>query len=104
MLAEVVEVFQRHLCPVWIKVPTSADEKRKIALAFYLKHKIPGVVGCIDGTHVQVIAPTNNKHLFYNRKGRFSLNVMLVSFLIKTHLISYSHNISLEEMFYKKLF
>lgn len=81
VLTEVVNIFENHLCPMWINVPKSPDEKKKIALAFYAKHKIPGVIGCIDGTHVQIIAPADNKHLFFNRKGKFSLNVTLVSFL-----------------------
>uniref|UniRef100_A0A1I8M7X3 Uncharacterized protein n=1 Tax=Musca domestica TaxID=7370 RepID=A0A1I8M7X3_MUSDO len=57
--------------------PSTEDyrEKLTIALEFYKKHRISGVVGCIDGTHVQIIAPTDNKHLFYNRK--FSMNVLL---------------------------
>lgn len=29
-----------------------------------MKHGIAGVVGCIDGTHVNIIAPAENKHLF----------------------------------------
>ncbi|XP_054729752.1 putative nuclease HARBI1 [Anastrepha obliqua] len=40
----------------------------------YMQHKIPSVVGCVDGTHVKVIAPSENSH----RKSYYSLNVMLV--------------------------
>lgn len=80
VLKEVLNVFEAHLCPVWINVAKTAAEKRQIALAFYKKYNIPGVMGCIDGTHVQIIAPSINKHLYYNRKGKFSLNVMLVGF------------------------
>lgn len=79
VLTEVVNIFEIHLCPKWIKFCKSSEEKRKIALAFYLQHGIPGVIGCVDGTHVHIIAPSNNKHHYYNRKGKFSLNVMLVS-------------------------
>lgn len=81
VLTEVVNIFETHLCPKWINVPTTKEEKKKIARGFYVKHNIPGVIGCIDGTHVQIIAPSENKHLYYNRKGKFSLNVMLVSIL-----------------------
>lgn len=80
-LAEVVRIFEAQLCPVWIKMPTTTEEKRKIALAFYTKYKIPGVIGCVDGTHIQIIAPSKNKHLFYNRKGNYSMNAMLVNVL-----------------------
>lgn len=32
------------------------------------------MVGCVDGTHVEVVS---NDPVYYNRKKRFSLNVML---------------------------
>ncbi|XP_036322241.1 uncharacterized protein LOC118736254 [Rhagoletis pomonella] len=50
VLTEVLTVFGRHLCPQWIKVSESEEENRNIARAFYIKHDIPGVMGCIDGT------------------------------------------------------
>lgn len=80
VLTEVLEIFEKHLCPKWIQVAKTAEEKRKIVQALYVRHGFPGVMGCIDGTHVRIIAPTENKHLYYNRKGNYSLNVMLVSF------------------------
>ncbi|XP_054746643.1 putative nuclease HARBI1 [Anastrepha obliqua] len=68
----------RRLPDGWIQFPVTAEEKSKIATAFYIKHKIPSVVGCVDGTNVKIIAPSENSHLYYNRKGYYSLNVMLV--------------------------
>lgn len=76
---EVVNVLENHLFPVWIKVPHSAEENRKIARASYIKHKIPVAVGSIERTYIQIIAPSDNKHLFDNRKGKYSLNALLVS-------------------------
>ncbi|XP_017472210.1 PREDICTED: putative nuclease HARBI1 isoform X3 [Rhagoletis zephyria] len=78
ILVEILDVFEKAICPNWIKVPKSEEAKGKTAQIFYLKHKIPGVTGCLDGTHVRIIVPTENKHLYYNRKGNFSLNVMLL--------------------------
>ncbi|XP_067648034.1 putative nuclease HARBI1 [Eurosta solidaginis] len=78
VLDEVVETFESELCERWISVPMSSDERRRISRAFYVKHGIPSVIGCIDGTHVRIIAPAENKHLYYNRKGYYSLNVMLM--------------------------
>lgn len=86
LLTEVLNVFERHLCPQWIKVSESEEDNRNIARAFYIKHGIPGVVGCIDGTHVRIIAPAQNAHLYYNRKGNYSLNVMLVSYSLFPNL------------------
>ncbi|XP_065355967.1 putative nuclease HARBI1 [Calliphora vicina] len=78
VLTEVIDIFEEHLCTNWITFPKTDEEKRKIALAMYIKNGIPSVMGCVDGTHVRIIAPSNNKHLYYNRKGYYSLNVMLV--------------------------
>ncbi|XP_053949397.1 putative nuclease HARBI1 [Anastrepha ludens] len=77
-LADILFIFEQYLCPRWIQLPVTAEEKSKIATAFYIKHKIPPVVGCVDGTPVKIIAPSENSHLYYNRKGYYSLNVMLV--------------------------
>lgn len=79
ILTEVINIFEEHLCQRWITFCKTEDEKRKIALNFYIKHGIPSVIGCVDGTHVRIVAPSNNKHLYYNRKGYYSLNVMLVN-------------------------
>lgn len=40
---------------------------------------IPGVVGCVDGTHIRITKPHKDPSLFYNRKGYFSINAMIVS-------------------------
>ncbi|CAH3044736.1 unnamed protein product, partial [Porites lobata] len=34
----------------------------------------PGVVGCIDGTHVRIQAPNKNENDYVNRKGFHSIN------------------------------
>ncbi|XP_055628063.1 putative nuclease HARBI1 [Toxorhynchites rutilus septentrionalis] len=33
---------------------------------------------CVDGTHIKIIPPNQNRNLFYNRKGFYSLNVLIV--------------------------
>ena len=38
---------------------------------------MPGIVGCIDGTHVQIQAPHENEYLYVNRKGYHSINVQI---------------------------
>lgn len=40
---------------------------------------MPGVCGCIDGTHVSIIKPKDNEERFLNRKRYHSLNVQMVS-------------------------
>ena len=47
---------------------------------FYHIAQFPGVIGCIDGTHVLIKKPMNNPEpeVYRNRKNVFSLNVQLV--------------------------
>ncbi|XP_054727491.1 putative nuclease HARBI1 [Anastrepha obliqua] len=38
-----------------------------------------GIIGCVDGTHVKIVAPRKEvQHLYYNRKGFYSINAMIV--------------------------
>ncbi|XP_050321016.1 putative nuclease HARBI1 [Bactrocera neohumeralis] len=76
-LEEMLDVFEVNLCRLWIKW-MSNEEMRSAALKFYEKYKIPSVMGCIDGTHIKIVGPKHNKHSFYNRKGYFSLNALVV--------------------------
>ena len=60
-------------------LPDGCRNKKKTVKFFYEKFGIPAVLGCIDGTHVNIIAPKDAKHLYRNRKQKFSLYVTLVS-------------------------
>lgn len=79
VLCEVLNIFERVLCPEWISFNMSVDEKREARAYFYNKSRIPGIVMCVDGTHVKLIKPSKDVHHFYSRKGFYSLNVMVVS-------------------------
>lgn len=55
------------------------EEKNESKQYFYNRARIPGVIGAIDGTHIKIIKPTTEEHLFYNYKGYHSINAMIVS-------------------------
>lgn len=79
MLSEVIDVFEESVCRTSITFPASQQEKSSIKMGFYEKTGFPGVIGCVDGTHVKIIKPKSDvQHLYYNRKGWHSLNVMMV--------------------------
>ncbi|XP_032238952.1 putative nuclease HARBI1 [Nematostella vectensis] len=56
----------------------SDEEKRQIKEAFFAKKGFPGVIGCIDGTHVRIQGPPRNENDFVNWKGFHSINVQAI--------------------------
>lgn len=67
----------------WIKFPRTLNELKNLRQQFYEHQRFPGVIGCIDCTHIaifppQVHNPVNPEHLYVNRKGYHSINVQLV--------------------------
>ncbi|GLV44718.1 uncharacterized protein CBL_20629 [Carabus blaptoides fortunei] len=84
IINEVCSLITQHLLPNWIKFPTEVDAKNSIKQGFYEKWGIRGVLGVIDGTHVEILAPpvADDQHppfVYINRKGKHSINVMLIS-------------------------
>ena len=50
----------------------------RIQRGFYEKFHFPGVVGCIDGTHIRILSPSNFEDAYVNRKGYHSLNIQAI--------------------------
>lgn len=101
-IQNLTEAMELLLCPKWIKFPGN-DEKTANKLQFYEKTKFPGVIACVDCTHVCLIAPIYDEHLFVDRKGNHSLNVQLVicisNFPIKFHKVKFSHILDMQLRF-----
>lgn len=77
---ECVDAMFAELCAKWISFQMTDDEKSEIKEYFYDKTGFPGVIGCVDGTHVKILAPILTERFKYcNRKGFYSLNAMVVS-------------------------
>lgn len=60
---------------MFIKWPTTAAVINENKNGFYRRRRFPGIIGCIDGTQIRIIAPSNNESDFVNRKGFHSINV-----------------------------
>ena len=60
---------------MFIKWPTTAAVINENKNGFYRRRRFPGIIGCIDGTQIRIIAPTKNESDFVNRKGFHSINV-----------------------------
>ncbi|KAL0829639.1 hypothetical protein ABMA28_003145 [Loxostege sticticalis] len=62
----------------WIVFRQTPQERYKIKEKFQRKHHVPGVIGCIDCTHIAITRPAEEEHVFFNRKGYHSLNVQMI--------------------------
>ncbi|XP_062327791.1 putative nuclease HARBI1 [Osmerus eperlanus] len=59
---------------------------RTIKEEFHMISGFPNVIGCIDGTHIPIIAPSINEGDYVNRKSFHSINVQIIC--DAAHLIS----------------
>ena len=73
-LRMVCNAIAEHLGPLHIKFPSTEEELQQAASRFLLTFGLPQVVGCVDGTHVPIIQPTENPHDFFCYKIKYSLN------------------------------
>lgn len=80
IFTECIDAMHSEICPSWISFQMTELEKSEIKDYFYKKFKFPGIIGCIDGTHIKILAPgVDERFKYYNRKGFYSLNATLVS-------------------------
>jgi len=67
------------VCPKYVRLPSTAQERHSIMNGFYMASGMPGVVGAVDCTHIAVQSPGGeNGEIYQNRKGYFSINVQLI--------------------------
>lgn len=78
-LHEVCKAIEKTLCPKHIVFRMSEEEKRDAKRYFFQKFRMPGIIGAVDGTHIQMVRPAVNEHLYFNRKLKHSINAMVVS-------------------------
>ncbi|XP_049522265.1 putative nuclease HARBI1 [Dermacentor silvarum] len=76
---EVTQAICARLFRKYVRMPTSGEVK-SVKTRFFNIAGFPGVTGCIDCTHVQIISPGgDNAEVYRNRKGVFSINVQAVT-------------------------
>ena len=58
-------------------MPTQQEaDRQKVKFMRIAGH--PNIIGCIDGTHVRIQAPSTNEHEYVNRKNFHSINVQVI--------------------------
>lgn len=84
VLHGVLGQLERHLCSEWIRLEMSPQEMQICKEKFYERFSFPGVIGCVDGIHIRLLKPVIDGSLYFNRKGYYSLNAMLVCYMMLT--------------------
>ncbi|XP_052889214.1 putative nuclease HARBI1 [Anopheles moucheti] len=77
VLDETLRAMEKELAR-YISLEMTENEKSDAVNYFYQKSGITGVVMCVDGSHVRILAPHDNPAAYYNRKGYYSLNVLMI--------------------------
>ncbi|XP_045536867.1 putative nuclease HARBI1 [Papilio machaon] len=62
----------------YIKFPQNRNERNFIKRRFYEKYDIPGVIGCIDCTHIAIVRPSEHEEQYFNRKHFHSINTQVI--------------------------
>ncbi|XP_028157890.1 putative nuclease HARBI1 [Ostrinia nubilalis] len=64
----------------FVKCPSTAEEMNSVKKSFYEIAHFPGVIACIDCTHIKIRSPGGmTSEVYRNRKGYFSINVQAVT-------------------------
>ncbi|KAJ8912701.1 hypothetical protein NQ315_012255 [Exocentrus adspersus] len=75
---EITEIINQHVTPLKIQFPRDRRTINENKQLFMERYDFPGVLGCIDCTHVAIVKPKEEEHNFLNRKGYHSLNVQII--------------------------
>ena len=81
VVSKVLDAFVNPMiknAPQFIYMPRTRRERQEVKQKFYDVANFPGILGCIDGTHVPIIAPAEDEQLFINRKNFHSINVQAI--------------------------
>ena len=68
----VTNALRTHM-GTWVCMPSQREANTQKAKFVHLAG-FSSVLGCIDGTHVQIQRPTSNEHEHVNRKNYHSIN------------------------------
>jgi hypothetical protein len=74
IIRQVSRAIVEHLMKQYIRFP-NVDEAFRSMEFWRTKNKIPGVVACIDGSHIPIIQPAHSAAAYCNRKGFYSINM-----------------------------
>lgn len=68
----------KRLGPLFINFPSTKEEIKEASARFESKFGIPQAIGCVDGTHVAILQPSDNPHDYFCYKMKYSLNCQAI--------------------------
>jgi hypothetical protein len=74
IIVEVAQAIFNHMTKRYIRFPTTEEAIRTMEF-WRTKSGIPGVVACIDGSHIPIQQPSQGGRGYFNRKSFYSLNI-----------------------------
>lgn len=74
-ITEITEAIVNIFAGQWVQFPRTQHIKNEIKGKFI---NFPGVIGVIDGTHIEIIRPIQEEHAYLNRKGYHSKNIQVI--------------------------
>ena len=74
IIGDVTQAILVRLGEKYTRFSTISEAMRSMEF-WRSKSGIPGVVACIDGSHIPIIKPSGSGVSYYNRKGFYSVNV-----------------------------
>ena len=75
----------------WHNPAETAESKQNV----FLRGGFPGVIGCVEGTHVRIQVSSEDEAVYVNRKGWHSVNVQAIcDHEGRIVLVSYEHSFS----------
>ncbi|XP_061391148.1 putative nuclease HARBI1 [Musca vetustissima] len=78
IIPETIDAIYSVLSDEFLKVPSNADEWKKIAEDFEKKWNFPFCMGAIDGKHIAIKSKPEYGSFYYNYKGFHSVILMAV--------------------------
>ena len=81
VIHQICKILSEKIGPDMIKFPTGKDQVMEATSEFLNRFGFPQVIGCIDGTHVPIKAPTENAHDYFSYKTCYSINVQAILML-----------------------
>lgn len=58
--------------------PKTSSQRQAASNSFLPYAKFPGVLGCVDCSHITIIRPCQREEAYFNHKGSHSINVQMI--------------------------